>query len=94
MRFTTPAALCLLVAGFSNAHHAPQETSDEIAATLPTVASTEATIAIDQLAELAKFASDASQDALSSSYKQKRGLCTPSNLSIRREWYPIHLCHR
>ena len=91
MRINGPATICLLASSLVNAFPTPEETSyfNEATSTLPTVASIETEVALDQLAELAKFASDASQNALTSTSKQKRGLCTPSKLSIRREWSVI-----
>lgn len=89
MHFNTPAVICLMAARVAYAFPAPQETADEVLATLPTVGLTDPATSLDLLVELAKFASDASRKALESSNKQKRGLCTPFNLSIRREWYSI-----
>ena len=87
MRFDTSTRLCLLAASFANALPAPQEDYVSATPTLPTVASKETNVALDQLAELAKFALDNTKDFLDANSKQKRGLCSLSNLSIRKEWY-------
>jgi len=70
MRFNAPATICLWASTVVNAFPAPQENStlasifNEAMAILPNVASTEMAVALDQLAKLTKFASDASQNAL------------------------------
>ena len=92
MRFNGPATICLLANSIVNLFPAPQENlapssnSDQASAALPIVASAETDVALDQLAELAKFASDVSQNALTSTSKQNRGIFTPFKLSIRKEW--------
>ena len=92
MRINGPATICLLASSLVDAFPAPQENPallsdyDEATATLPKVASAETELALDQLAQLAKFASDVSQNALTSTSKQKSDSCPPSKLSIRREW--------
>lgn len=83
MRFDKSTALCSLAASVANAFPAPQEhASVSATATLPTVASKETSIALDQLAALARFASDMTRESFETSSKQKRGLCTPSKLSV------------
>jgi tyrosinase len=95
MRINGAAIICLLASSLVHAFPAPREKPalssdfDEATVTLPSVASAETEVALDQLAELAKFASDVSQNALTSTSKQKRGPCTLSKLSIRREWSVI-----
>ena len=84
MRLNTPTTLCLLAVSVANALPAPQD--DAATATLPIVASKDTSVALGQLAQLADFASENTKEALGADSTQKRGLCTPSKLSVRREW--------
>jgi tyrosinase len=81
MRLTTSMALCL-VAALSNAIPTPQE--DASAANLPTQASPDESQASDQLAQLAEFAGQTTNETLAEN--EKRDGCSLGNLSIRREW--------
>jgi tyrosinase len=81
MRLTTSVALCL-VASLSNAVPTPQE--DASAANLPTQASSDESQASDQLAQLAQFAGQRTNETLAEN--EKRDGCSLGNLSIRREW--------
>jgi tyrosinase len=81
MRLTSSVALCLLAA-VSNAIPTPQE--DPSSASLPTEASSDETQAQDQLAQLAEFAAQSTNETLSQN--EKRGGCSLWNLSVRREW--------
>ncbi|KAF1975455.1 Di-copper centre-containing protein [Bimuria novae-zelandiae CBS 107.79] len=81
MRLNTSVALCLLAA-VSNAIPTPQE---EISpADLPTEASPVETEANDQLAQLAEFAAQTTNETLAQN--EKRGGCSLWNVSVRREW--------
>lgn len=81
MRLTTSVALCL-VATLSNAIPTPQEEAS--GAILPAQASPDESQASDQLAQLAQFAGQSTNDTLSQN--EKRGGCSLWNLSVRREW--------
>ncbi|KAK7189425.1 hypothetical protein DPSP01_001414 [Paraphaeosphaeria sporulosa] len=81
MRFTTSVALCL-VAALSNAIPTPQ--TDGSAADLPTQASPDEAQALEQLAQLAEFAGQTTNETLAAN--KKRDGCSLGNLSIRREW--------
>ena len=90
MLLAASTLLCLLAVNSANAFPALHDDAlVSAASTLPTVASEEASVASEQLAELAKFAVSNTKASLDANNKQKRGLCTSSNLSIRREWYNI-----
>lgn len=91
MRFDVATTFCLLATNLATAFPATKNESSALAtAKLPTVASKEIDVALEQLAELANFASENAKESLGADGKQKRGLCTPSKLSIRREWYGAH----
>ncbi|KAF2440766.1 Di-copper centre-containing protein [Karstenula rhodostoma CBS 690.94] len=81
MRFTTSVALCL-VAALSTAIPTPQK--DGSAATLPTQASSDEAQANEQLAQLAEFAGQTTNETLAAN--EKRDGCSLGNLSVRREW--------
>lgn len=81
MRFTTSVALCL-VAALSNAIPTPQE--DGSATNLPTQASSDEAQANEQLAQLAGFAGQTTNETLAAN--EKRDGCSLGNLSVRREW--------
>lgn len=84
MRFDISTLLCLLAADLAHGLSATHEYA------LPTVASKDSSIALNQLAELAKFAKDQTESNLNTNSRHKRGICNPGNLSIRREWYKFY----
>ncbi|KAF2806513.1 putative tyrosinase [Mytilinidion resinicola] len=95
MRVSILSALTLLFRALASAAPAPvpQEAvstttlPDGATTVLPVVASTNTSVASDQLDDLASFAADYTNSTFNeASSKQKRGGCTLSNLSIRREW--------
>lgn len=79
MLLLTPTLLCLLAA--NSAIALPADPA------LPTIASQETSIALEQLARLANFAASNTRDSLDTKSKQKRTRCTPANLFVRKEWY-------
>ncbi|KAF9735418.1 hypothetical protein PMIN06_002598 [Paraphaeosphaeria minitans] len=81
MRFTTSVALCL-VAALSNAAPTPQ--TDGSAADLPTQASPDEAQAVEQIAQLAQFAGQTTNETLAAN--TKRDGCSLGNISVRREW--------
>ena len=81
MRFTTSVALCL-VASLSNAIPTPQ--TDGSGADLPTQASPNEAQALEQLAQLAAFAGQTTNETLAAN--QKRDGCSLGKLVVRREW--------
>ncbi|KAF2752065.1 Di-copper centre-containing protein [Sporormia fimetaria CBS 119925] len=83
MRFTNSAALCLLAGSLTHAFPAPQETAPELP--LPTEASTNIPVALDQLDQLAAFAQQEVEQELEAASK-KRGSCNIFNVAVRREW--------
>jgi hypothetical protein len=86
MRFTSHVALGLLASTLSNALPTPQD--EPSADSLPTSASSDVSEASKQLAELLAFAQSAANATLEeNSSKAKRGGCTLSNVSVRKEWY-------
>jgi len=86
MRFNSHVALGLLASTLSNAIPTPQD--EPSADALPTSASSDISEASDQLAQLLEFAQSITNATLEeSSSKAKRGGCTLSKLSVRREWY-------
>jgi tyrosinase len=86
MRFNSHVALTLLASTLTNAVPTPQaEPSDD---SLPTSASSNVSEASEQLAQLLEFAQSAANASLEeNSSKAKRGGCTLSKLTVRREWY-------
>lgn len=54
---------------------------------IPTEASSDPDIALEQLNLLLEAATNATNEIVESGELQKRGTCTLANLSIRREWY-------
>lgn len=97
MRLNTHVALCLLASTLSTALPAPQDEPSATTtlsdgatptATLPVAASTDTTVASDQLDQLAAFAQEEAKSSLEgATRKQKRGGCTLGNLAVRQEWY-------
>lgn len=81
MRFTTSVALCL-VASLSNAIPTPQAEGSGV--DLPTQASPDEAQALEQVAELAAFAAQTTNETIEA--KKKRDGCTLAKLSVRREW--------
>lgn len=85
MHLNAPLTVALLYGVVASA--ATTTLSSNATATLPTAASTDTAVAIDQLDDLAFFAAQqANSSVASTSSKNKRGACTLSNLAIRREW--------
>jgi tyrosinase len=87
MRFSSPLALTLIAGALSHALPAPQ---DEVASTvtpgsLPTTASTDPSVASEQIDELALFAQQQANASLADK-ASKRGTCNIFNVAIRREW--------
>jgi hypothetical protein len=87
MRFSTPLALTLFAGTLSNALPAPQDeaTSTIVQASLPTEASTNPSVASDQVDELAQFAQQQANASLTDN-ASKRGTCNIFNVAVRREW--------
>lgn len=96
MRFISSVAITLAAGSLSNALPAPQEeptTTSTIVSTttvvetsaLPTEASSDPAVAIDQLAQLAQFAQQQANSTLEAN-ASKRGTCNISNVAVRREW--------
>lgn len=94
MRLNTPAALCLLAGAVANAIPTPQNEpatttttlADGATATIPTSPATDTAEASQQLDQLAEFAQAAANATLQQNSKQKRGGCSIFNVSVRREW--------
>ncbi|KAF2270939.1 Di-copper centre-containing protein [Lojkania enalia] len=102
MHLNTPTALYLLVGTLSNALPSPQnDPSPTIdvpsTTTLPTVASSDVSIAADQLDQLSNFAQQLANSTLAEN-SQKRGLfsgqCNLFNVAVRREWNLLTLKER
>jgi tyrosinase len=87
MRFNSPLGLVLVAGTLSNALPAPQDepTSTIVQASLPTAASTNPSIASDQIDELAQFAQQQANASLTDN-ASKRGTCNIFNVAVRREW--------
>jgi len=87
MRFSTPLTLTLLSGRLSSALPAPQEesTSTIVQASLPTVASTNPSVASDQVDELAQLAQQQANASLTDN-ASKRSTCNIFNVAVRREW--------
>lgn len=88
MRFVSSVALTLAAGTLSNALPAPQEptsTSTIDPATLPTEASNDPSVAIDQVAQLVQFAQQQANSTLEDN-ASKRGTCNIYNVAVRREW--------
>ncbi|KAF2708625.1 Di-copper centre-containing protein [Pleomassaria siparia CBS 279.74] len=97
MRFASHVVLCVVASTLSTALPAPQEEpsptvtlADGATTTLPTAASTDIAVAIDQLEQLANFAQDevnaSLEDTTTGKRMQKRGTCNRKTLAVRREW--------
>jgi tyrosinase len=87
MRLSSSLALTLLAGTLSNALPAPQDepTSTLDQASLPTAASTDPSVASEQLDQLSKFAQQQVNAALEDN-SSKRGTCNTFNVAVRREW--------
>ena len=87
MRFSSPLALTLIAGALS---HALPSRQDKVASaitpeSLPTAASTDPSIASEQIDELALFAQQQANASLADK-ASKRGTCNIFNVAIRREW--------
>ena len=95
MRFNSPLALALIAGTLSNALPAPQEdtTSTIDQASLPTAASSNPSVASDQIDELAQFAQQQANATLADN-ASKRGTCNIFNVAVRREWNALSKTER
>ena len=90
MRATQLLSLALSGAGLVAAVPKPQDSQPTTAADaqddLPTTASPDPNVALDQLAQLGQYANLATTEALGNGTSSKRAPCTPANLKVRRNW--------
>lgn len=91
MRLSSPLALSLLAGTLSHALPAAQDGPSVNLSTSPssvifTAASSNTTVATDQLRQLSEFAQSQVNASLSENGKTKRGGCNLFNVAVRREW--------
>lgn len=84
MRFNSHVALGLLAGTLTTAIPTPQQ--EDPSAPLPTAPSSDVNEATTQLEQLLEYAQSTVNSTLEANSKAKRGGCTLSTLSVRREW--------
>jgi tyrosinase len=95
MRFNSPLALTLIAGTLSNALPAPQDaaTSTIAQASLPTAASSNPSVASEQVDELAQYAQQLANATLTDN-ASKRGTCNINTVAVRREWNSLSKAER